>query len=74
MLACVTDCNEISNHPANTSGSKQLFSFPKGARFLHYYKPYNRQLAYEADSQFKRERVFGKSNGFGHAERPELFP
>ena len=74
MLACVTDCNDISQHPVNNSNTKQLFSFPKGPRFLHYNKGYNRELSYEAKTAFRREKVFGKSNGFGHAERPEIFP
>ena len=74
MLACVTDCEQISNHPANSSGAKSLHSFPKGPRFLHYSKPYTREVSYDNASNFKKSRVFGKTYDFGHAERPELFP
>ena len=74
MLSCVTDCDQISQHPNNTSGSKQLFSFPKGERFLHYRKPYNNLISYEAPSAFKKTRVVGQTQGFGVSQRPELFP
>ena len=47
MLACVSDCDQISQHPTNTSSAKQLFSFPKGPRFVHYKKPYNKEVGYD---------------------------
>lgn len=73
MLSCVTDPEQISNNPSNNSLSKQLYSFPKGARFLHYKKACNKEVSYEAQSQFKIQRVYGQTLGFGVA-RPDLFP
>ena len=74
MLACVTDCEEISQNPTNNSRSKQLFSFPKGKRFLHYPQPYNNILSYGQKSDFAINKLYGKSSGFGVGGRPELFP
>ena len=74
MLACVTSAEEISQNPTNNSPAKQLFSFAKGPRFLHYRKPYNSTVAYDKASSFSNSKVFGTTNGFGVASRPELFP
>ena len=73
MLTCVTNQDQISQNPSNTSLAKQLYTFPKGPRFVHYTKGYNREVSYEAPTQFKKPKNFGKSLGFGVA-RPELFP
>jgi len=73
MLSCVTDQEQISNNPSNNSLSKQLFSFPKGPRFGHYTKGYNPNVAYNAPSEFQKQKVYGETKGFGVA-RPELFP
>ena len=54
MLACVTDCEQISHNPTNSSTTKQLYSFPKGRRFLHYKQPYNREVGYDLPSGFKK--------------------
>ena len=74
MLACVTDCEQIRGNPSNNSSAKQLFSFPKGPRFLHYGRPANPNISYKAQSDFSNRKTFGKSNGFGVSDRPELFP
>ena len=74
MLACVSDCDQISGNPSNNSGAKQLYSFPKGPRFLHYKKPHNPNISYEARSDFSAQKNYGRSGGFGVPDRPELFP
>ena len=52
MLACVTDSTQISQHPVNNSNTKQLYSFPKGPRFLHYSKKNTEHVIYDNSSQF----------------------
>ena len=52
MLACVTDSAQISQNPTNTSNTKQLYSFPKGPRFLHYSKKNTEHVLYDNSSQF----------------------
>ena len=74
MLACVTDSTQISQHPANSSNTKQLYSFPKGPRFLHYAKKNTEHVLYDNSSQFSKSKLYGKSLGFGVPERPDLFP
>ena len=49
MLSCVTDCEQICHDPTNHSSSKQLYSFPRGPRFVHYKKPYSDNI-YETTS------------------------
>ena len=72
MLACVSTTDQIANHPANASTTKQLFSFPKGQRFLHYKKVLNHELQYSLRSEFRRSNSHLKTT-FG-APRTELFP
>ena len=78
MSVLIASGELVSNSQVNTSGSKQMFSFPKTARFV--LKPaVNQNVAYEAGTSFKtltyrslgREGAPGSSFGFG--ARPQLW-
>ena len=71
MSVVVSNCYQICNDPTNKSTAKQLFSFPKDARFK-LRKPYCEQPAYEAYSDFSRPQKSKSPDTFG-ACRTQLF-
>ena len=81
MSVCISTTFQISKDPCNQSKTKQLFSFPKEARFKQK-EPGNHKICYEAKTDFRpkwignaRDKSPAKSPGtsFGIGDRPQLF-
>ena len=71
MSVVVSNCEQIRKDPTNTSHAKQLFTFPKDSRFK-LSKPYCKQQAYEAYSDFNKRNKSRSPDTFG-ARRTQLF-
>lgn len=72
MSIVVSNAQGINGHPANSSPSKQLFSFPRTRRFREP-RQYNKALCYDPAPTFKVKRHTEHVKTTFGINRPTLF-